>query len=99
MSQLVSQISTAATPLALICQHETLYWSCVSTVEQRAGWIAFHNQRFATRIDPNHAGHFRAQAGQSAAIVQDILTFYQAIGAVPAAYVDLLVTPEDLIPH
>lgn len=99
MSRLTSRIATAATPLALICRHETLYWACSATIEQRDGWVAFHNQRFASRIDPNHAGEFRAQAGQSAAIVQEIIRFYQALGAVPAAYLDLLTTPEDLIPH
>lgn len=99
MSRLISNISTSITPLALIFQHETLYWSCISTVEQRDGWVAFHNQRFLSRIDPNHAGEFRARVGQSPAIVQDIIEFYQALGVVPAAYVDILTTPEDLIFH
>jgi len=95
----ISSISTSTTPLALILQHETLYWSCISTVEQRDGWVAFHNQRFLSRIDPNHAGEFRARVSQGPAIVQDIIEFYQALGAVPAAYVDILTTPEDLIFH
>lgn len=99
MSRLISSIPTSTTPLALIFQHETLYWSCISTVEQRDGWVAFHNQRFLSRIDPNHAGEFRARVGQSPAIVQDIIELYQALGAVPAAYVDLLTTPEDLLFH
>ena len=99
MSRLIASIPTSTTPLALIFQHETLYWSCISTVEQRDGWVAFHNQRFLSRIDPNHAGEFRARVGQSPAIVQDIIEFYQALGAVPAAYVDLLTTPEDLLFH
>ena len=99
MSRLISSVTTAATPLALICHHETLYWTCSSTLEQREGWVAFHNRRFASRIDPNHAGEFRAQGGQSATIVQEIIRFYQKLGAVPAAYIDLLTTPEDLIPQ
>lgn len=99
MSRLIFSIPTAATPLALISQHETPYWACVSTVEARDGWVAFHNQQFIPRIDPNHAGEFRAQVGQSPAIVQEIIKFYQALGAVPAVYVDLLTTPEDLIFH
>jgi ribosomal protein S18 acetylase RimI-like enzyme len=99
MSRFISAVPTSTTPLALIFQHETRYWSCISTVEQRDGWVAFHNQQFLSRIDPNHAGEFRARVGQSPAIVQDILEFYQTLGAVPAAYVDLLATPEDLIPQ
>ena len=99
MSRPISSIPISTTPLALIFQHETLYWSCISTVEQRDGWVAFHNQRFLSRIDPNHAGEFRARVGQSAAIVQDIIELYQALGAIPAAYVDLLTTPEDFIFH
>ena len=44
-------------------------------------------------------GGFWAQAGQGAAIVQDIIKFYQALGLTPAAYLDLLTTPEDLVAH
>ena len=95
----MSNVPTPITPLALIFQHESLYWSCTSTVESRDGWVAFHSQRFPSRIDPNHAGEFRAQAGQGAAIVQDIIKFYQALGLTPAAYLDLLTTPEDLVAH
>ena len=86
-----------ATLLGKIFGHETLYWSRISTVALRDGWTAFSNPRLIPRIDPNHAGEFRATAGQGAAIVRDIIEFYGAVGAVPAAYVDLLGTPDDLI--
>ena len=93
----MSSNTISATPLARICQHETLYWAYVSTVEQRDGWVAFHNQRFVSRIDPNHAGEFRASARQGSDIAQEIIEYYQALGIVPAAYVDLLTAPEDLV--
>ena len=99
MSRFIGSVPKLTTPLALIFQHETRYWSCISTVEQRDGWVAFHNRQFVSRIDPNHAGEFRAKVGQSPDIVQDILEFYQTLGAVPAAYIDLLATPEDLVPQ
>jgi GNAT superfamily N-acetyltransferase len=97
MSGLSSRIPTPLIPLARIYEHETLYWTCVASAEKREGWIAFHNKRFISRIDPNHAGEFRATDRQSAAIVQEIIEFYQDLGAVPAAYVDLLTAPQDLI--
>jgi len=83
--------------LSRIFKHETQYWSCLAAVEQRYGWVAFSNPSLITRIDPNHAGEFRATTATAAAIVDDIIEYYQKLGAVPAAYLDLLFAPQDLI--
>ena len=85
-------------PLARILEHDTAYWSCLTELEARAGWILFHNPRFAPRIDPNHAGAFRAPTQDGAAIVRAIIDFYRARGVTPAAFVDVLAAPADLIP-
>ena len=87
----------AETLLGKIFEHETSYWSCISSIERRDGWTAVSNTRLIPRIDPNHAGEFRAAGRPSADIARDIIEFYRSVGAVPAAYVDLLGTPEDLI--
>jgi GNAT superfamily N-acetyltransferase len=85
-----------ASPLARILAHETAYWTCVAEVEPRAGWKLFHNHNLVPRIDPNHAGEFRASAADAAAIVHDIIAFYTSRGATPAAYVDCLAAPAEL---
>jgi ribosomal protein S18 acetylase RimI-like enzyme len=85
------------TPLGQILAHETAYWSTIAAVEPRDGFKLFHNPRLAPRVDPNHAGDFRAAPGQAARIVAEIVDFYEAQGIAPAAYVDLL-APPDLIP-
>ena len=89
--------STAdASPLARILTHDTAYWSCIADIEYRAGWNLFHNRRLVPRIDPNHAGAFRAPDADATAIVREIIAFYTALGATPAAYVDCLAAPADL---
>jgi GNAT superfamily N-acetyltransferase len=92
-------IPSVGTPLSRILAHETAYWACVATAEPRAGWTLFHNASLAGRIDPNHAGDFRAGEGTGAAIAQEIVAFYRALGLPPAAYVDALATPSDLVPR
>jgi ribosomal protein S18 acetylase RimI-like enzyme len=91
-------VPSARTPLARVLAHETAYWTCVAAAEPRAGWTLFHNAALAGRIDPNHAGDFRAAEGTGADIVAEIVAFYRALGAPPAAYVDALATPRDLVP-
>lgn len=83
-------------PLARILRHEHDYWSTIAAVEQRDGWRLYHNAGLIPRIDPNHAGDFRAAEGSAAAIVAEIVAFYADLGATPAAYVDYLATPRDL---
>ena len=90
-------IPHAHTPLARILAHDTDYFTCVATAEQRAGWTLFHNRSLVGRLDPNHAGDFRAAEGTGDAIAQEIIAFYKAFGAPPTAYVDLLATPHDLV--
>ena len=85
------------TPLARILAHETDYWSCIATVEQRAGWKLFHNRSLIGRLDPNHAGDFRAAEGTGATIAREIIAFYRTLGAPPVAFVDVLATPHDLV--
>lgn len=84
--------------LARIAEHEAAYWTCVSSVEQRDGWKLYHNIDFVGRVYPNHAGDFRAPEGTGASIAQGIITFFQSFGAAPAAFVDVLSTPGDLVP-
>ena len=86
------------TPFARILAHEVAYCSCVASIEQRSHWVLVHNPAFSARIDANHAGFFRAPSGMGNAIAQDIIAFYESSGATPAAYVDALATPHDLIP-
>jgi GNAT superfamily N-acetyltransferase len=90
--------STGTEPVARIAEHEAAYWTCVSSVEQRDGWKLYHNIDFAGRVYPNHAGDFRAPEGTGASIAQGIITFFQSFGAAPAAFVDALSTPGDLVP-
>ena len=84
--------------LRAILYHDTLYWACISLVEEQEGFLLFHNQNLIPRIDPNHAGQFRAEPGKAGWIVEEIIRFYHKLGAVPAAYVDCLTSPPDLIP-
>jgi ribosomal protein S18 acetylase RimI-like enzyme len=86
------------TPLARLLAHEAAYWTCVAAAEPRPGWVLFHNAALVGRIDPNHAGGFRAPEGAGTAIAQEVVAFYEALGAPPAAYVDALATPRDLVP-
>jgi GNAT superfamily N-acetyltransferase len=87
------------TPISRILAHDAAYWTTISTMEQRDGWRLFHNVDFAPRVDPNHAGDFRAPEGSGAQIVQEIVTFFRQRGLAPAAYVDALATPRDLPEH
>jgi GNAT superfamily N-acetyltransferase len=91
-------IPPSQTPLERILAHETDYWTAIAAPEPRPGWLLFHNKALVPRLDPNHAGGFRAAAGTAEQIVQEIIAFYQALGATPAAYVDVLATPADLVP-
>lgn len=85
-------------PLQRILAHESAYWTCISAVEEQNGWRAFHNRTLAPRIDPNHAGEFRGRPGEGVRIVREVIDFYTTLGVTPAAYVDCLSTPADLIP-
>jgi hypothetical protein len=86
------------TPLARILAQEVAYWSCVATVAPQDQWVLVHNPALLRRIDANHAGHFRAPDGKGRTITDEIIAFFDASGATPAAYVDVLATPHDLIP-
>jgi GNAT superfamily N-acetyltransferase len=88
----------AHTPLARLVKHEAAYWTCVSAIEQRDGWKLYYNAEFVGRVYPNHAGDFRAPEGTGASIAREIITFYQAIDTPPAAFVDALSPPGDLVP-
>jgi ribosomal protein S18 acetylase RimI-like enzyme len=92
-------IAGGTTPLARILAHDAAYWTCIATPERRDGWTLFHNRDLVPRIDPNHAGDFRAPEGSGPAIARQIVDFYRALGATPAAYVDLFATPHDLPLH
>ena len=92
-------IARSTTPLARILAHDADYWTCLARAERRAGWTLFHNRDLVPRVDPNHAGDFRAPEGSGAAIAREIIDFYRALGATPAAYVDLFATPHDLPLH
>jgi ribosomal protein S18 acetylase RimI-like enzyme len=91
-------IPDVQTPLARVLAHENAYWTCIAAVEPRRGWVLFHNAALVGRIDPNHAGGFRAPEGTGAAIAREVVAFYEALGAPPAAFVDALATPRDLVP-
>jgi len=91
-------IPTQQTPLARILAHEVAYWSCVATIMPRSHWVLVHNPAFPARIDANHAGFFRAPSGTGSALAHEIIAFSEANGVTPAAYVDVLATPHDLIP-
>jgi GNAT superfamily N-acetyltransferase len=92
-----SAIPPGRTPLTRILAHEAQYWTCVSDVERRDGWALFHNAALIPRLDPNHAGDFRAPEGTGEAIAREIIRFYRDLGAVPLAYVDALSTPTDMV--
>lgn len=85
------------TLLARILQHESDYWSTIAQVEQHNGWKSYTNPAFAPRIDPNHAGDFRAAEGEAARIVAEVSATFRSRNLTPAAYVDLL-APGDLVP-
>ncbi len=89
-------IPGSRTPLARILAQETDYFTCISTAEQRPGWTLFHNKNLIGRLDPNHAGDFRAAEGTGETIAHEIIAFYQAVGGPPTAYVDALARPRDL---
>jgi len=84
-------------PINRILDHETAYWTCTTTYEQRNGWKLFSNTSLPGRLYPNHAGDFRAPANSGPAIAQEIIAFYRALDATPVAFVDTLATPQDLI--
>ena len=90
--------SLDAPALAAVLDHDSLYWTCASSVERWDGCLLFYNQALTSRIDPNHAGQFRLLSGQAERIVGEIIDFYHRFGAAPAAFVDYLATPLDLIP-
>lgn len=85
-------------PLARILAHESEYWSCIAQSEQRDGWRAFSNSLLTPRMDPNHAGEFRGEAGVGPRLAAEVIDYYRGLGTTPAAYVDCLATPYDLIP-
>jgi ribosomal protein S18 acetylase RimI-like enzyme len=85
-------------PLERILAHESEYWRCIAQSEQRDGWRTFSNPRLLPRIDPNHAGEFRGEGGAGRRIAAEVIDYYRSLGATPAAYVDCLATPHDLIP-
>ncbi len=87
-----SGIPSVRTPLARILAHEAEYWTCVSAVERRDGWSLYHNAALIPRLDPNHAGDFRAAEGTGEAIARQIIGFYRELGAKPLAYLDVLAT-------
>ena len=91
-----SPIPDHETPLARILDHDAAYWTTIAEVEHRDGWSLFHNRELLPRVDPNHAGAFRAAEGTASAIVEAIIAFYSGYGAPPVAYVDCLATPRDL---
>ena len=91
-----SPIPDHETPLARILDHDGAYWTTIAEVERRDGWSLFHNRELLPRVDPNHAGAFRAAEGTASAIVEAIIAFYSGYGAPPVAYVDCLATPRDL---
>src|SRR5688500_4444437 len=92
-------VAANETPLGRILAHDAAYWTTISTVEQRDGWNLYHNAEFRPRVDPNHAGDFRAPEGSGEAIVREIVEFYRQRGLVPVAYLDALATPRDLPEH
>ncbi len=62
------QIASDRTLLRRILDHDAAYWSTISARAARPGYSLFHNADLAPRIDPNHAGAFRAPEGTGAAI-------------------------------
>jgi GNAT superfamily N-acetyltransferase len=90
-------IPLQSTPIGQILTHENAYWSTVADMQPRDGYCLFCNPRLAPRVDPNHAGAFRAPTGQARRIVAEIVDFYSQQGIHPAAYVDQM-APPDLVP-
>lgn len=92
----IAQIAPERTLLRRILDHDADYWSAVSVIASRPGYILFHNAELAPRIDPNHAGAFRAPAGTATAIVAEIVAFYRSLGVTAAAFLDACTSPVDL---
>jgi ribosomal protein S18 acetylase RimI-like enzyme len=84
-------------PIYRILEHESAYWTCTATYEQRNGWKLFFNTTLRGRLYPNHAGDFRAPANSGPRMAQEIIAFYQTFNAPPVAFVDVLATPHDLV--
>ena len=93
------QIASDRTLLRRILDHDAEYWSAISARVARPGYLLFHNTDLAPRIDPNHAGMFRAPEGSGAAIATEIVAFYRNLGVTPAAFLDACTTPTDLRDH
>ncbi len=93
------QIASDRTLLRRILDHDAEYWSAIAARAARPGYSLFHNADLAPRIDPNHAGAFRAPEGTGAAIVTEIVAFYRSLGVTPAAFLDACTTPTDLRDH
>ena len=93
---MVPVVPVGETPLARILSHEADYFGTMAAADGRDGWVLFHNRAFPARLDPNHAGLFRAAQGTGASIAREIIAFYRGLGLTPAAYVDALATPSDL---
>lgn len=94
-----SQIASERTLLRRVLDHDAAYWSAISDSAPRPGYMLFHNVELAPRIDPNHAGMFRAPADTSAVIVAEIVAFYRSLGVTPAAFLDAFTEPVDLRDH
>jgi len=93
------QIASEHTLLRRILDHDADYWSAISFIESRPGYSLFHNTELAPRIDPNHAGAFRASVRDGATIVAEIVAFYRSLGVTPAAFLDACTAPVDLRDH
>ena len=93
------QIAADRTLLRRILDHDAEYWGTISARTARPGYSLFHNADLAPRIDPNHAGAFRAPEGTGAAIVAEIVAFYRSLGVTPAAFLDACTSPADLRNH
>lgn len=89
-------IADQLTPLDRLLRHEADYWTTVSATKPRDGFVLFENPALAPRLDPNHAGVFRAPEGTAPTIVAEVVAHYRALAITPAAYVDALATPHDL---
>lgn len=92
-------IPNTLTPLDDILRHDAEYWSTIASAEARGGFVLHHSAELAARLDPNHAGTFRAPEGSAPVIVAEVVSRYRALGVTPAAYVDALATPRDLPDH
>ena len=70
-----AKIPNDQTPLARVLAHEAAYWTSVAAAEPRPGWTLFHNAALLGRIDPNHAGDFRAAEGTGADVIREVVAF------------------------